>query len=46
MNELLLAGSVLLIYGTVLAAYRIFGRHGLYVMTAAATVLANIEGLW
>ena len=45
MNELLLAGSVLLIYGTVLAAYRIFGRHGLYVMTTAATVLANIEVL-
>ena len=45
MNELLLAGSVLLVYGTVLSAYRIFGRHGLYVMTAAATVLANIEVL-
>lgn len=45
MNELLLAGSVLLIYGTVLAAYRLFGKNGLYAMTVAATVLANIEVL-
>lgn len=45
MNELLLAGSVLLIYGTVLVAYRLFGRNGLYIMTTAATILANIEVL-
>ena len=45
MNELLLAGSVLVIYGTVLAAYRLFGRNGMYAMTVAATVLANIEVL-
>ena len=45
MNELLLAGSVLLIYGTVLAAYRLFGKNGLYAMTVAATILANIEVL-
>lgn len=44
-NELLLIGSVLLIYGTVLIAYRIFGKTGLYVMTALCTVLANIEVL-
>ncbi len=45
MNELLLIGSVILIYGAVLAAYRIFGKLGLYTMTVLATVLANIEVL-
>lgn len=44
-NELLLICSVILIYGTVLLAYRIFGKVGLYVMTAVVTVLANIEVL-
>ena len=44
-NELLLAGSVLLIYGAVLAAYRLFGKTGLYAMTMAATILANVEVL-
>lgn len=43
MNELLLIGSVILTYGTVLFAYRLFGKTGLYVMTAIATILANIE---
>ena len=44
-NELLLIGSLLLIYGAVLVAYRIFGKSGLYVMTAVATAFANIEVL-
>lgn len=44
-NELLLIGSVLLIYGTALLAYRLFGRGGLYAMTVIATLLANIEVL-
>lgn len=44
-NELLLLGSVLLIYGLVLLAYRLFGRTGLYAMTVIATILANIEVL-
>ena len=43
MNELLLIGSVILTYGIVLFAYRLFGKTGLYVMTAIATILANIE---
>jgi uncharacterized integral membrane protein (TIGR00697 family) len=43
MNELLLVGSVFLTYGAVLFAYRLFGKIGLYVMTAIATILANIE---
>lgn len=43
MNELLLIGSVILTYGAVLAAYRLFGKTGMYAMTAIATILANIE---
>lgn len=44
-NELLLLGSVLLIYGLVLLAYRLFGKTGLYATTVIATILANIEVL-
>lgn len=44
-NEILLIVSVLLIYGADLLAYRLFGKAGLYVMTAIATLLANIEVL-
>ena len=42
-NELLLAGSVVFIFGAVLFAYRFFGKAGLFCMSAIATVLANIE---
>ena len=35
----------MLIYGTVLLAYRLFKKSGLYAMTVIATVLANIEVL-
>ena len=44
-NELLLTGSVLLIYGAVLVAYKLFGKSGLFAMTVIATILANIEVL-
>ena len=44
-NELLLIGSVLLIYGTVVVAYRVFGKAGMYAMTVICTILANIEVL-
>lgn len=44
-NEVLIFFSVILIYGTVLISYRIFGKLGLYVMTVISTVLANIEVL-
>lgn len=44
-NEILLVGSVLLIYGTVLLSYRLFKKTGLYVMTVITTILANIEVL-
>ncbi|MBQ4648485.1 MAG: queuosine precursor transporter [Clostridia bacterium] len=44
-NEILLLGSVVLIYGAVLMAYRLFGKLGLFVMTVIVTILANIEVL-
>ena len=43
MNELLLIGSVVLIFGTVILAYKLFGKAGLFCVSAIATVLANIE---
>ncbi len=44
-NELLLIASIVIIYGAVLAAYRLFGKSGLFAMTAISTILANIEVL-
>lgn len=43
MNECLLIGSVIFIYGMTLLGYRFFGKSGLYCLSAAATILANIE---
>lgn len=43
MNELLLILSVVLIYGFALLAYLLFGKSGLYCMSAIATICANIE---
>lgn len=43
MNELLLLFSVFFIFGAALLAYRFFGKAGLYCISAAATILANIE---
>ena len=42
-NNLLLIGSLIFIFGAVPVAYRLFGKTGLYCMSAIATVLANIE---
>jgi len=44
-NELLLIGSLIFIFSMALAAYKFFGKTGLYCMSATATVLANIEVL-
>ncbi|MGN1410823.1 MAG: queuosine precursor transporter [Eubacteriales bacterium] len=44
-NEILLLGSVVLIYGVVLLAYKLFGKNGMYAMTVICTILANIEVL-
>lgn len=43
MNELLLILSLIFIFGAALLAYRFFGKAGLYCISAAATILANIE---
>lgn len=45
MNELLLLGSVIVIYGLVLLSYKLFNKTGLYVMTVITTIIANIEVL-
>lgn len=42
-NELLLLVSLVVLFGGVLGALRLFGRAGLYTLSAVATVLANIE---
>ncbi len=42
-NELLLIGSVVFIFGATLLGYKFFGKTGLYCVSAIATVLANIE---
>lgn len=44
-NELLLAASLIVIYGGVLLMYRLFGKTGLYCCTVFATITANIEVL-
>lgn len=44
-NELLLIGSVAMIYSVVLISYRVFGKSGLFAMTSIATILANVEVL-
>lgn len=43
MNEVLLILSLLLIYGSVLAAYKFLGKEGLFCYTVFATVTANLE---
>ena len=45
MNELILIGTLVLIFGSELLAYILFGRAGLYVTSALATILANVEVL-
>lgn len=45
MNELLLILSLIIIFGAVLLGYYLFGRSGLYCVSAVATVFANIEVL-
>lgn len=45
MNEFLLIISLIVEFGAVLLAYRLFGKGGLYAMTAFCTIAANIEVL-
>lgn len=42
-NNLLLCASLIVTFGSVLLAYILFGKKGLYCMSVIATVLANIE---
>lgn len=43
LNELILIASLVFIYGMALLAFFLFGKSGLYALSALATVLANIE---
>lgn len=45
MNELLLIGSLLVIFGSILLFYYLFGDSGLHAFTCIATITANIEVL-
>ena len=44
-NEILLIVTLLIVFGCTLPVYRFFGKSGLYCMTAAVTIIANIEVL-
>ncbi|MBQ6786347.1 MAG: queuosine precursor transporter [Lachnospiraceae bacterium] len=44
-NELLLIISIIVIYSSVVLAYRFLGKSGLYCWTVLATITANIEVL-
>ena len=44
-NEILLIGSLILLFGGVLLFYYLFGTTGLYCWTVFATIAANIEVL-
>ena len=45
MNEMLLIFAVIVLYGSLLVWYKLFGRSGLYCFTVFATIAANIEVL-
>lgn len=45
MNELLLIGSLLVIFSSILLFYYLFGNSGLHAFTCIATITANIEVL-
>ena len=42
-NEVLWLGTLILSFFMVMIAYRLFGKTGLYVWTAAAVIIANIQ---
>lgn len=45
MNEILLIGSLVVIYSSIILFYRLFQEAGLYMWTVIATIAANIEVL-
>lgn len=44
-NELLLIGELCITFGALLAAYRLFGKIGLFIWIPISTILANIQVL-
>lgn len=44
-NEIVLMGMLIIVYGSVLLWYRLFGSYGLLCFTTFATIAANIEVL-
>lgn len=44
-NEVLLVLSIVVIYGSELLFFKVFGKYGLYCFTSIATIAANIEVL-
>ena len=44
-NEILLILSILVIYGSLLVFYKLYGKNGLFCFTCIATISANIEVL-
>ncbi len=44
-NELLLVGELLLTFGSLLIAYKLFGKLGLFIWIPISTILANIQVL-
>ena len=44
-NELILAASVIVFFGTLVALFRMFGKIGIYAWTVICTIAANIEVL-
>ena len=42
-NEILWIGTLLFSFVMVILAYKIFGKTGLYIWTAAAVIIANIQ---
>ncbi len=44
-NELLLIGELLITFGSLLIAYRLFGKLGLFIWIPISTILANIQVL-
>ena len=44
-NEILLVLSIIIIYGSELLFFKLFGKYGLYCFTSIATIAANVEVL-
>ena len=45
MNEILMAASVFVFFGGLVAFFRLFGKNGIFAWTVICTIAANIEVL-